>query len=245
MKEKSIQISSDMLARLAEEVCLWCKKVPKRVSHFCSRSCAQGAQQTSPGLLEVPEGHATFKSIAEQFKVSWRYTTRQCPPVRRVYKIMASQASLDKYEAYRNSVEARGHFKASGKYAGNENRRWHGTRRDCNLGALGHTQFCASTTCFLCCIIKTTFKKSLGGQFGAGIYTSSTSFKSDANFRNTNASPLKAMLLSKVVKSTALTAPPAGYDSVLAEVGGGRTDDELVVYSKNAARPSYLLMYEP
>lgn len=44
------------------EACLVCKKAPKKVSHFCSRSCAQAAQQNAPGLLEVPEDHVTFRS---------------------------------------------------------------------------------------------------------------------------------------------------------------------------------------
>ncbi|THH10709.1 hypothetical protein EW145_g1159 [Phellinidium pouzarii] len=44
--------------------------------------------------------------------------------------------------------------------------------------------------------------------------------------------------------NTALTAPPAGYDSVLGERGGALTDDELIVYTSDAVRPSFLLMYD-
>ncbi|KAH8112677.1 hypothetical protein DFH11DRAFT_1784149, partial [Phellopilus nigrolimitatus] len=245
--------------KLAEEACLQCKKVPKKISHFCSRACAQNAQQNSPGLLEVPEGHTTFKSVSDQFKLSWRHTNKKCPTVRRVYKIIGSQASLDKYEAYRDSVETRGQFKAAGRSVGNENRRWHGTRRECSLGDQGHTQFCASTTCSLCCIVKTTYdlsffkKRTSWGRFGCGIYTSSTSSKSDDYSDNMNKSPLKAILLNKVVvgkgckmtqDNTTLTAPPTGYDSVLAEKGGSLNHDELVVYTNDAIRPSFLVMYD-
>ncbi|THH08931.1 hypothetical protein EW145_g2388 [Phellinidium pouzarii] len=245
--------------RLAEDACLWCKKATKQIRHFCSRSCAQSVQQISPGLLEVPEGHSTFKSVAEQFKISWRHTNKVCPTVRRVYKIIGTQASLDKYEAYRDSVEARGQFKASNRPAGNENRRWHGTRRECTLGDQGQTQFCGSTSCSLCCIAKTTYdlsffkKRTSWGRFGCGIYTSSTSSKSDDYSDNVIKSPLKAILLNKVVvgkgckmthDNTTLTAPPSGYDSILAEKGGSLNHDEVVVYTNDAVRPSFLVMYD-
>jgi hypothetical protein len=84
--------------------------------------------------------------VADQFKASWRHAGKVCPPVKAVYKIIGSQSSLAKYDAYRSvdsthqhfspltqsyrtNVEARGNFMASGRSAGNENRRWHGTRR--------------------------------------------------------------------------------------------------------------------
>lgn len=97
------------------------------------------------------------------------------------------------------SVEARGQFVAAGRSIGNENRRWHGTRRECTLGDKGNTQMCGSQTCSLCCIVRTSFDLSLWGKktgwgryvfalsqrqrhlmstrFGKGIYTSSTSSK--------------------------------------------------------------------
>lgn len=84
---------------------------------------------------------------------------------------------------FSNSVEANRDFASMGKSRGNENRRWHGTRRKCNLGDKGVTNFCTDSKCSLCCIIKTSFdlrffKGATGwGRFGAGIYTSSTSSK--------------------------------------------------------------------
>ncbi|KAJ3483578.1 hypothetical protein NLI96_g6220 [Meripilus lineatus] len=92
------------------------------------------------------------------------------------------------------------------------------------------------------------------GRFGAGIYTSSTSSKSDDY--STSPDPrtsLKAMVLNKVVvgkgykmtqDNTSLTAPPAGFDSVLAEKGTRLNHDELVVYVNEAIRPSYLVIYD-
>ncbi|KAJ6512675.1 hypothetical protein C8R45DRAFT_1087818 [Mycena sanguinolenta] len=246
---------------LGETICLMCKQAPKQPqSHFCSTTCGDDAENNGPMILEIPAGHATFKSVADQFKASWRHTGKICPPVRRVYKIVATQATLASYKAYQAKVENAGHFVASGRSPGNENRRWHGTRRECNLGDKGQTQFCASTTCPLCCIIKSSFDLSLWGtktgwgRFGKGIYTSSTSSKSNDYSHNDSTSSFKAILLNKVIvgkgcklthDSVSLTAPPAGYDSVLAEKGGSLNYDELVVYTNDAIRPSFLVIYEP
>ncbi|KAF8808619.1 ADP-ribosylation [Phlegmacium glaucopus] len=246
---------------LGETLCLMCLQAPKMAnSHFCSQPCIDDAENKGPMILEVPFGHVTFKSVAEQFKASWRHAGTTCPPVRRVYKIVVPEASLAGYDAYRAAVESRGQFVSTGRSAGNENRRWHGTRRICNIGDKGHTQFCSAPTCSLCCIMRTSFdvslwgKKTGWGRFGKGIYTSSTSSKSNDYSHNDCKSQLKAILLNKVIvgkgckllqDNTSLTSPPAGYDSVLAEKGGSLNYDELVVYDNDAIRPSFLVMYEP
>ncbi|KIJ66837.1 hypothetical protein HYDPIDRAFT_166294 [Hydnomerulius pinastri MD-312] len=234
--------------------CLLCGKAVKK-GHFCSQACTAKAERSAPALIEVPTTHDTFKSVSDQFKASWRHQT-SCPTVRRVYKVMGHPSSIAKYEAYRASVEARGKFVAAGRSAGNENRRWHGTTRECLLGDNGNGNLCSSTTCSLCGILRTSYSLNLFDcRFGAGIYTSSTSSKSNDYSTNVKPSNLKTMLLNKVVvgkgykmtqDNTSLTAPPPGYDSVLAEVvvGGSLNYDELVCYSENAIRPSYLLMYD-
>ncbi|KAH9942778.1 hypothetical protein B0H21DRAFT_867805 [Amylocystis lapponica] len=80
--------------------------------------------------------------------------------------------------------------------------------------------------------------------------TSSKSNDYSAN-SNMNAS-LNALLLNKVVvgkgykvtvDQPSLTAPPAGYDSILAETGVALNYDECVVYNNDAIRPSFLVMY--
>jgi len=124
----------------------------------------------------------------------------QSPPVRRIYKIVTPKGQLTSYNAkfqssdvkrcdrciiYRAAVEAKGQFVSSGRSEGNENRRWHGTGRVCNLGDNGQTQFCSTHNCSLCSIIRSSFdislwgKKTGWGRFGKGIYTSSTSSKSN------------------------------------------------------------------
>lgn len=68
------------------------------------------------------------------------------------------------FDRFSNAIEARGQFVSQGRSAGNENRRWHGTRRECSLGDKGNTAFCGSSTCSLCCIVKTSFDLSLWGK---------------------------------------------------------------------------------
>jgi len=243
---------------LAHKGCVACRKADKSGKTIFCAACEVSVMQSAPAIVEIAEENETFKSVAQQFKRSWRHTT-SCPKVRAIYKIVATQQNVDKYNAYRDSVEARGHFTGVNRPPGNENRRWHGTRRKCTLGDNGCTTFCSDPQCSLCCIIKTSFdlahfgKKTSWGRFGAGIYTSSTSSKSNDYTSTDSTSPWKAMLLNKVVvgkgykilhDNPTMTAPPAGFDSVLAEVGGSLNYDELIVYTNDAVRPSYLVMYE-
>ncbi|KAN0093141.1 hypothetical protein V8E55_003925 [Tylopilus felleus] len=245
--------------------CLQCGKTVKK-GHFCGQACTSKVEKNAPLLIEVPNAHDTFKSVSDQFKTSWRHPT-PCPTVRRVYKVIGHPTSISKYEAYKTSVEARGKFAAAGRSPGNENRRWHGTTRECLLGENGNTTLCSSTSCSLCGIIRTSYslnlfgkktgwgRQSRIGRFGAGIYTSSTSSKSNDYSSNVKPSRQKAILLNKVVvgkgykmtqDNSNMTSPPPGYDSVLAEVslGGSLNYDELVCYAENAIRPSYLLIYD-
>lgn len=222
-------------------------------------ACHDYALNEAPVIIEVPKDHKNYKGIKTQFKQTWKHKTT-CPDIKVIYKIIVPETSMDQYLQYLDGVEARGNFAAKGKSPGNENRRWHGTKRKCRLGDPGHMGFCTETDCALCCIIKTSFdlkffKSSTGwGRFGQGIYTSATSSKSNDYSRNVGInSELKALLLNRVVvgngkkltsNNSSLTAPPAGFDSVLGEVGGTLNYDELVVYQNDAVRPSYLVMYK-
>lgn len=225
--------------------------------HFCSKSCATKAEKKSPTIIEVPKGHSVFDSVVDQFETSWRSGT-PCPTVERVYRVVISGNLVHKYKAYRTKVEGKGDFASKGESPGNERRRWHGTKRACTLGDNGQTSLCTSSGCSLCAIIRTSYKmKFMGsntgwGRFGRGIYTSSASSKSDAYIKNLGASSTKVLILNKVVvgkgyKTTqdqpALTSPPVGYDSVLAEPGAGLNYDELVCYTDDAIRPAYLVIY--
>jgi len=227
-------------------------------SHLCS-GCINILQLSAPMVISIPEEHERFRSVANQFQESWRHPTA-CPTVRAIYLIVSQQQMLDKYKAYRDATEARGNFVSKQRSAGNEQRRWHGTSRQCTLGDSGNTQLCSASNCSLCGIIQTSFslkyfkKKTGWGRFGRGIYLSSTSSKSNDYSSNSDPnSPWKAILLTKVVvgkgykmknDDTTLTSPPAGFDSVLGEVGKSLKYDEVVVYREDAMKPSYLVMYD-
>ncbi|KAF9002457.1 hypothetical protein BDQ17DRAFT_1243298 [Cyathus striatus] len=241
-------------------LCLLCLRIPKlRNSVFCGQNCANNTERNAPMILDIPFGHSAFMSACDQFESSWKHSGSICPTVRHVYKIMSPRSCLAAYDAYRASVESRGQFISAGRSAGNQNRRWHGTTRECNLGDKGQTRFCSSPTCSLCCIVRSSFniglygKKTGWGRFGKGIYTSSISSKCNDYSENNCGSPYKALLLNKVVigrgckmlqDNTTLVAPPAGYDSVLAEAGGSLNYDESVVYRNEAIRPTYLVIYD-
>ncbi|KAG8829829.1 hypothetical protein FRC17_005946 [Serendipita sp. 399] len=214
----------------------------------------------APGIVEIPSSHPKFADVSHQFRAKWSHTNIPFKPAKHIYLVLNSPASAASYDAYRTKVEQQGNFKAAGKSEGNENRRFHGTTRQCHLGDPGNTQLCSNSTCALCGILRTSFDlkfykgKTGWGRFGRGLYTSSTSSKSDSYTANKSPSPYKAMLLAKVVvgrgykmtrDATTLTAPPTNYHSVLGEpdASGSLNYDELVVYDNDAIRPAYLIVY--
>lgn len=244
-----------------EQGCVSCRAAPMCSLSVLCKLCHENALSKAPVIIEIPRDHKNYRSVETQFTQSWRHSTA-CPEVKAVYKVITTEASLQQYRQYLDGVETRGNFAAMGMPRGNEKRRWHGTKRKCNIGDKGNTEFCTDPGCSLCCIIKTSFDLSFfkgatgWGRFGRGIYTSSTSSKSHDYSRNVDiTSEWNALLLNKVVVGNgkkltrgdkSLTAAPAGYDSVLAEAvpGGALNYDELVVYQNDAVRPSYLIMYK-
>jgi len=232
--------------------CISCRAASRSNESVLCRPCYDDELSRAPTIIQVPGDHKNYKSVELQFKQTWR-NNPSCPEVKAVYKVIVPEASLKQYDQYLDGVEARGNFVAMGKSRGNENRRWHGTTRKCKLGDTGNKTFCTDPGCSLCCIIKASFNLAVAGQgcFGRGIYTSSTSLKSDGYSRNVGInSDWKALLLNTVVvgngkkvtgADSSLTKPPPGYDSVIYDVG---SLDELIVYSNDAVRPSYLVMYK-
>ena len=56
-------IKTDHESSSMENICLMCRQVPKLSnSHFCGQTCKHNANNNSPMILEVPQGHSTFKS---------------------------------------------------------------------------------------------------------------------------------------------------------------------------------------
>jgi len=129
---------------------------------------------------------------------------------------------------------------------------------------------CKDPGCAVCNICKTGFDMSLSGKginahimnlrYGQGLYFSSVSGKSNdyASGRIHAGKEYRFMFLTSVVsgrafitkkgcwadvKSTHPSPPPPGYDSLVGEKGEDLNYDELVVYSNDAALPSFLVLY--
>lgn len=255
------QHRKDAVTKDGMPACILCKEYPKAISQFCGQKCLTQAHAQAPMLINVDQKDPMFANIVHQFDTSWRHTNKTKPTVVFVYKIVQSKQLMDAYLAYQNKVESEGNFKSQGKSAGNECRRWHGTKRLCNIGDNpAAPTLCAQATCAMCSILRSSFqvvKTNTSGRsfnrFGKGIYTSSTSSKAFDYSSNGLASPYSMIMLTNVIvgqghkltqDSQALTAPPAGYHSVLGETGGSLNYDELVVYNDDAIRPSWLVVYQ-
>jgi len=226
------------------------------VSSTTNESTVEYLAQTDPKAIEV----------TNQFNAAWRHPTAS-PTVICVLKINPSQHLLSRYLKYREQVIAdEPSLKDKGKGLagpGNEHRRFHGTSgMTCQLGLTPkNTTLCNGSSCNVCQITKTGLKLSKSGsqhafgRFGAGIYFSSTSSKS--NDYNANTAHVlggaKSMFLFKVIVGKGmklhsdnpnLKSAPPGYHSVLGEVGGSLNYDELVIYNEEAILPAYILTYK-
>lgn len=127
--------------------------------------------------------------MANQFRSKWLHSNSKPTPAY-IYLIVGNGSHIASYNAYCNRVESQGNFASRGRPYGNQNRRFHGTTRDCLLGDYGvsasnvfwkkethgsqNTQLCSSTNCALCSIIRNSFdlkfykKKTSWGRFGRG-----------------------------------------------------------------------------
>jgi hypothetical protein len=192
--------------------------------------------KSTPLILEAQPGHATFELVEQKFKSAWKVPTTQCPPIKKIFKIIENRSFLLPYDRYKKRV-------------GQEVFRYHGTARRCTLGNNGNTQLCTSTACPLCSILRTSFKVSLAnptGAFGAGVYTSSASNKSYSYTRAGSG----AIILTKVVLGNVRNVAawnevmncPSGFDSVVFDRQNG-TLNETIVYSDDAIRPVFLLLF--
>ncbi|KAG8920337.1 hypothetical protein FRC00_010165 [Tulasnella sp. 408] len=258
----SNQHRKDAVTKDGMPACILCKEYPRAISQFCGQSCLGKAQGQAPMLISVDQKDPMFSNIVNQFDASWRHQNKPKPTVTFVYKIVLSKQLSDSYLAYQNKVESEGNFKAQNKQAGNECRRWHGTKRLCNIGDNpANPTLCANAACPMCSILRTSFqvaKTNASGRtfnrFGKGVYASSTSSKAhDYQSNGGPASQYSMIMLTNVIvgqgykltqDSTGLTAPPNGYHSVLGETGGSLNHDEVVVYNDDAIRPSWLVVYK-
>lgn len=226
-------------------------------SQFCSDSCKKNAHKQAPLLLEVYRWDPKFNDIAKQFTTTWKEES-QVPPVIKIYKVVNPKKVEEAYEDYKKGVEKQGKFASREMAPGNENRRWHGTERKCNIGdSQNNLTPCNLPGCCVCAILRTSYdvKLSTAGWFGKGIYTTATSSGSNEYVgRSPPGSNYRAMFLNRVVVGNAyilnkqqesLKGPPKGFDSVIANANQsqGLAYDELVVYKNEAIRASWLVIY--
>ncbi|KIO25033.1 hypothetical protein M407DRAFT_211148, partial [Tulasnella calospora MUT 4182] len=145
----------------------------------------------------------------------------------------------------------------------NERLVFHGTPRHCSVGESNSlTDLCSKPRCSLCGVLRKSFSVERAGtapdrnfmRFGRGIYTSNVSSKADDYTNTLPYSNNKVIVIAKALLGRAgilhqttqtLIGPPAGFDSVLGEVGVDLNYDEQVLYRDDAIRPAYVIIYEP
>lgn len=78
------------------------------------------------------------------------------PEIKYVYGIVCTSDIVEIYNAYRSDIESKMKNSKANSPA-NEQRRWHGTKRACQLGDKGITVLCSFGSCSLCQIIRESF----------------------------------------------------------------------------------------
>jgi len=238
-KQSGSQQCSADCATKAKQACLMCRARPKLGKyHFCGKTCRQLSLKVTPRLCGVPKGHVTWDMVEKKFQAGWKDTTQTCPPLLQVYKIVESMAFHDPYTKHKNQV-------------GNEHFAYHGVPRQCKLGE-GTTSLCTDAKCAACNILRTSFDVRFAradGAFGAGIYTSTAVNKAEVysgKFQgSTGAMLLNKVVLGKPYKATRfkeVTSLPSGHDSLIFDNEGGKKN-ETIVYSNNAIRPVFFLVF--
>lgn len=229
-------------------------------------------RDNAPIILKLPINNQKYKDVSNQFIQAWKHPNKNLPEIDSIWKIYCTEILNSRYGRYREKVEAKQLL--AGKpfpkgndqrlmSAGNEQRRFHGTKTTCSIGIGDNKYPCSDKSCSVCCIIKKGYKlkhaNSKYQRFGKGIYFSATSSKSDdynsGSLNILNNVSYKVMFLNKVVvgkgclltkNNGKLSSLPTGYDSILGEpsTNGSLNYDEIVVFKDEASIPQYLIVYK-
>lgn len=222
-------------------------------SWHCLESSMYSKRKDSSPILPLTPADLDFLPIQQQFLRSWKHPDKPKPEVCAVFRILSPEQSLEKYSSYLLKVaKKRG-------LANVEELLFHGTSRSCRLGETkSNVQLCTMPECYLCCIIRESFHIDKSGtshsfqRFGKGIYTTSCSSKADSYFRDVSeGSPFRMVLVNRVVvgkprrvlHNRHRTLSPASYDSLIGVPGDVLNYQETVVYTDEAIRPAYLIVY--
>jgi hypothetical protein len=224
------------------------------------------APSTHTALAVLASSDPKFSEIEQQFTKKWLHKTTP-GTVKTVICVEPSQQQQDRFDDYvKQVVKNRPNLSVFGKGGpGNTHRRFHGTPAKnwlcvASMATSRNPQLCSNQGCAVCSIARTGLVLSKSGsnfswgRYGRGIYLSSASSKSNdyTNPANPAKPSYRAMFVCGVVvgkgkklqvDASNLTEPPAGFDSVLGEVGQNLNYDEVVVYTEAAVLPKYLIIY--
>ncbi|KAJ7472736.1 hypothetical protein FB451DRAFT_1339532 [Mycena latifolia] len=206
-------------------------------------------QPLSPSIVIFTD----FGTVETHFQDGWKHPKKPKPRVHAIFEIVLTEESLISYLRYR-ICSALVEISCVPRYA-NEQLLFHGTNQRCLLGdGKQPARLCNIPECLLCSVLRNSFEVENCGKrhkfrrFGKGIYTTACSSKADDYFRGLPDFPFRAVLVNRVVvgnplnrqhNAEDLTEPPTGCRTP----GGDLNYGETVVYTNEAIRPAYLIVY--
>ncbi|KAJ2913103.1 hypothetical protein MD484_g7312, partial [Candolleomyces efflorescens] len=207
----------------AKVACLFCKIRPKNGRyHLCGRTCKRIAMESTPLILEIPKEHTTYEMVENKFKSNWTAgASNPLPTISKIFKIIENNEFLKPYDQYRFLISLRVLPSLSSSnilyyHIGN------GWVQEKPIGTMEQAAN-ASSTSFNVSIAKAS------GAFGAGVYTSSASNKAYSY-----STARGALILTKVVLGKVVFDRKAGTMSL----------NETIVYSNDAIRPVFLILFQ-
>ncbi|KAF8072197.1 hypothetical protein FPV67DRAFT_925696 [Lyophyllum atratum] len=210
-------------------------------------------------VVHLPETDPLYTFVESRFNKGWKHPDKPRPPIRAVFKILSTKENLEPYLKYRSRVEASPSVRLHPN-SRIEKLLFHGTNRRCLLAEDKHRlRLCELFDCHLCQIVGASFDIGKCGtkhqfrRFGTGIYSTSCSSKADDYVLNGGKkSTYRIMVASRVTvgkpfkrrqNGTGVVGPPAGYHSIVGKPGIHLNYPETVVYSNDAIRPAFLVVY--
>jgi len=176
-----------------------------------------------------------FAEIAKQFNDKWKDSSSR-PTIKSIWNV-EDQKLMMKHNDYCRQI-GNVKVKGYGKNPGNQQRRFHATKLECDFNGTP----CTNNNCFVCSIIKTGFQSSkaglsAGSRFGKGIYCSSTSSKAYMYGR-------KAMFVVNVACGICdISDSASGLSDGTHSRIVNNSDDECVVFDDAAMVPRYLILF--
>jgi len=207
-------------------------------------------------LIPLTPRDPEYSLVERPFCKGWKHANKQKPTVRAIFRVWSSQESEKSYQNYLDTVQR---SLPGRKLEKIQKFLFHGTNRACLLGEDGHNTLCASSDCSVCSIIRNSFDIRKTGtryifqRFGSGIYTTSCSSKADDYSSNLHeGATFRVLLMGRVVvgnafktrkNHTTCTGLSHPYHSLIGEPGVHLNYEETVVFSNDAIRPAYLVVY--